>query len=147
MIRCKTVSEKNDFKPEEFLKLRKVIAELFPLVTQKAEFTVFGDDAYLYKLKGKDETRNVMVMSHHDVVEATGDWQEEPFGGVIKDGKLWGRGTVDTKTPLFAEFSAIEELLFEGFEFPVNVYLFPLITKRREETERFSLSITSIKIT
>lgn len=88
MIRCKTVSEKNDFKPEEFLKLRKVIAELFPLVTQKAEFTVFGDDAYLYKLKGKDETRNVMVMSHHDVVEATGDWQEEPFGGVIKDGKL-----------------------------------------------------------
>lgn len=145
MIRCKTVSEKNDFKPEEFLKLRKVIAELFPLVTQKAEFTVFGDDAYLYKLKGKDETRNVMVMSHHDVVEATGDWQEEPFGGVIKDGKLWGRGTVDTKTPLFAEFSAIEELLFEGFEFPVNVYLFPLIMKRREETERFSLSITSIK--
>lgn len=51
MIRCKTVSEKNDFKPEEFLKLRKVIAELFPLVTQKAEFTVFGDDAYLYKLR------------------------------------------------------------------------------------------------
>ena len=131
MIRCKTVSEKNDFKPEEFLKLRKVIAELFPLVTQKAEFTVFGDDAYLYKLKGKDETRNVMVMSHHDVVEATGDWQEEPFGGVIKDGKLWGRGTVDTKTPLFAEFSAIEELLFEGFEFPVNVYLF---SSHNEET-------------
>lgn len=86
-----------------------------------------------------------MVMSHHDVVESTGDWQEEPFGGVIKDGKLWGRGTVDTKTPLFAEFSAIEELLLEGFEFPVNVYLFPLIMKRREETERFSLSITSIK--
>lgn len=86
-----------------------------------------------------------MVMSHHDVVEATGDWQEKPFGGVIKDGKLWGRGTVDTKTPLFAEFSAIEELLLEGFEFPVNVYLFPLIMKRREETERFSLSITSIK--
>ena len=46
------------------------------------------------------------------------------LGGVIKDGKLWGRGTVDTKTPLFAEFSAIEELLEEGFEFPVNVYLF-----------------------
>ncbi len=52
-----------------------------------------------------------MVMSHHDVVEATGDWQEKLLGGVIKDGKLWGRGTVDTKTPLFAEFSAIEELL------------------------------------
>ena len=93
-------------------------------MSEKAELTILGDDAYLYKLKGKNENANVMVMSHHDVVDATGDWQEEPFGGVIKDGKLWGRGTVDTKTPLFAEFTAIEELLEEGFEFPVNVYLF-----------------------
>ena len=124
MIRCKTISKKDSFEPEEFMKLREVIKELFPLMSEKAEFTILGDDAYLYKFKGKNENANVMVMSHHDVVDATGDWQEEPFGGVIKDGKLWGRGTVDTKTPLFAEFSAIEELLEEGFEFPVNVYLF-----------------------
>jgi len=110
MIRCKTISKKDSFEETEFLKLRKVIEELFPLMTEKAELTIFGDDAYLYKLKGKDESRNVMMMSHHDVVEATGDWQEEPFEAVIKGGKLWGRGTVDTKTPLFAEFSAIEEL-------------------------------------
>ena len=131
MIRCRTVSKKDGFEPEEFLKLRKVIETLFPLVTAQAELTIFGDDAYLYKLKGLDESRNVMVMSHHDVVEATGDWQEEPFGGVIKDGKLWGRGTVDTKTPLFAEFTALEELLEEGFRFPVNVYLF---SSHNEET-------------
>lgn len=124
MIRCKTISKKDSFEPEEFMKLREVIKELFPLMSEKAELTILGDDAYLYKLKGKNENANVMVMSHHDVVDATGDWREEPFGGVIKDGKLWGRGTVDTKTPLFAEFTAIEELLEEGFEFPVNVYLF-----------------------
>lgn len=124
MIRCKTVSKKDEFEGEEFFKLREVIAKLFPLMTEKSELIIFGDDAYLYKIKGKDESRNVMVMSHHDVVDASGDWQEPPFDGVIKDGKLWGRGTVDTKTPLFAEFSAIEELLSEGFEFPVNVYLF-----------------------
>ena len=63
-------------------------------------------------------------MSHHDVVNATGNWKEESFEGTIKDGKIWGRGTVDTKTPLFAEFNAIEELLEEGFEFRVNTYLF-----------------------
>ena len=96
MIRCKTVSKKDSFEPEEFMKLREVIKELFPLMSEKAELTILGDDAYLYKLKGKNENANVMVMSHHDVVDATGDWQEEPFGGVIKDGKLWGRGTVDT---------------------------------------------------
>lgn len=124
MIRCKTVSHKEGFEPEEFLKLRRVIGTLFPLVTEKAERTILGEDAYLYKLPGKDPSRNVLLMSHHDVVEATGSWQEAPFAGVIRGGKLWGRGTVDTKTPLFAEFSALEELLLEGFEFPVNVYLF-----------------------
>lgn len=124
MIRCKTVSHKEGFEPEEFLKLRRVIGTLFPLVTEKAERTILGEDAYLYKLPGKDPSRNVLLMSHHDVVEAAGSWQEAPFAGVIRGGKLWGRGTVDTKTPLFAEFSALEELLLEGFEFPVNVYLF-----------------------
>ena len=124
MIRCKTVSHKEGFEPEEFLKLRRVIGTLFPLVTEKAERTILGEDAYLYKFPGKDPSRNILLMSHHDVVEATGSWQEAPFAGVIRGGKLWGRGTVDTKTPLFAEFSALEELLLEGFEFPVNVYLF-----------------------
>lgn len=124
MIKCKTISNKENIDETEFFKLRDVVKELFPKMHEKTTLTILGDDAYLYKIKGKDESRNVMVMSHHDVVDATGDWKEEPFGGVIKDGKLWGRGTVDTKTPLFAEFSAIEELLEEGFEFPVNVYLF-----------------------
>lgn len=36
---------------------------------------------------------------------------------------MWGRGTVDTKTPLFGEFSALEELLEVGYEPPCNVYI------------------------
>ena len=131
MIRCRTVSKKDGFEAEEFLKLRQVIETLFPRMTEAAERTILGKDAYLYKLKGKDESRNVMVMSHHDVVEAKGTWREKAFGGTIRDGKLWGRGTIDTKTPLFAEFTAIEELLEEGFVFPVNVYLF---SSHNEET-------------
>lgn len=131
MIRCRTVSKKDSFAPAEFMKLRAVIETLFPLVNEKAERTILGDDAYLYKLPGKDTSRNVMVMSHHDVVDATGNWQEDAFGGVIRDGVLWGRGTVDTKTPLFAELSAMEELLAEGFEFHVNVWLF---SSHNEET-------------
>ena len=131
MIRCRTVSKKDGFEAEEFLKLRQVIETLFPRMTEAAERTILGKDAYLYKLKGRDEGRNVMVMSHHDVVEAKGTWREKAFGGTIRDGKLWGRGTIDTKTPLFAEFTAIEELLEEGFVFPVNVYLF---SSHNEET-------------
>ena len=124
MIQCPTISKKDSFDSQAFLQLRQVIRELFPRVSQAAQLTILGDDAYLYKFPGKDESRNVMVMSHHDVVDAAGQWQDEPFAGVIREGKLWGRGTVDTKTPLFAQFSAIEELLEAGFSFPVNLYLF-----------------------
>lgn len=66
---------------------------------------------------------NIPLMSHHDVVGAEGKWEHDPFGGEIADGRLWGRGTVDTKAPLFAEFSALEELLGASWEPPCNVFL------------------------
>lgn len=56
-----------------------------------------------------------MLMSHHDVVDVTDDWLHPGFCGEIFGNKLWGRGTIDTKTSLFAEFMALEELLREGF--------------------------------
>lgn len=123
MIRCKTVSVKGSYDDTEFAKLRDVMAQLFPLVHQHAQKLTFSDDCWIYKLPGKDSSRNILLMSHHDVVAADGDWQHDPFGGEIVDGKIWGRGTVDTKTPLFAEFSALEELLAESFLPPCNVWI------------------------
>lgn len=123
MIQCKTVSVKGSFDDTEFSKLRNVVEELFPLFHQKAEKLTFSDDCWIYKLEGKDKTRNIMLMSHHDVVAVSGEWEHDGFGGEIADGKIWGRGTVDTKTPLFAELSALEELLSEGFVPECNVYI------------------------
>lgn len=123
MISCQTVSKKGEFHPEEFYKLRSVISDLFPEVTKKAEVLYFGEDCYLYKFIGRKPEKNVMLMSHHDVVPAEGKWNYSPFSGQIAEGCIWGRGTVDTKTPLFAEFSALEELLEEGWIPPCNVYL------------------------
>ena len=123
MIRCQTVSREDSFAPEEFKKLHRVMEELFPLIHSRGERMIFSDDCWIYRLPGKDTGRNIMLMSHHDVVKAEGNWTYPPFGGEIHDGALWGRGTVDTKTPLFAEFSALEELLESGWEPPVNVYI------------------------
>lgn len=123
MIRCKTVSVKGSYDDTEFAKLRRVMAELFPLVHEKTEKMTFSQDCWMYKLPGKDGSRNILLMSHHDVVAAEGAWERDPFAGEIADGKLWGRGTVDTKTPLFAEFSALEELLAQGFVAPCNIWI------------------------
>ncbi len=123
MIQCKTVSVKDSYDDTEFAKLRNVMVELFPTVHNSSEKMTFSDDCWIYKIKGKDESRNIMLMSHHDVVDVSGDWEYDGFSGAIAEGKIWGRGTVDTKTPLFAEFSALEELLNEGYTPPCNIWL------------------------
>ncbi|MFP7696175.1 M20/M25/M40 family metallo-hydrolase [Trueperella sp. LYQ143] len=40
----------------------------------------------------------VVIHGHLDVVPARAeDWSVDPFGGVVRDGMLWGRGAVDMK--------------------------------------------------
>ena len=123
MLRCRTVSVKDTFDDAAFSDLRTLVQEQFPLFHKQAERMIFSDDCWIYCLKGADETRNIMLMSHHDVVDVSDHWQHDPFGGEISDGKLWGRGAVDTKTPLFSEFYALESLLKEGWQPPCNVWL------------------------
>ncbi len=123
MIRCETVSEEGSFNDTEFKKLREVVENLFPSVHKNAEKLTFSEDCWIYKIKGEDESRNIMLMSHHDVVAVKGEWFHPGFCGEIFDDALWGRGTVDTKTPLFAEFQALEELLSEGFKPECNVFI------------------------
>lgn len=130
MIKCKTVSVKGEYDDTEFKKLRETMEKLFPLVHEKAEKMFFSDDCWVYKIPGKDNSHNIMLMSHHDVVEVSGEWKFDGFSAHIEDGKMYGRGTVDTKTPLFAEFSAVEELLAEGFTPENATYILPPLTTR-----------------
>lgn len=125
MIRCRTVSNKGTFEEhaQAFQELNRTVERLFPTLHARAEKIITGKDGWLYKIEGRDPSRNILLMSHHDVVEAEGEWEHDPFGGELIDGKIWGRGTVDTKTSLFGEMTALEELLREGREFPCNVWL------------------------
>ena len=51
------------------------------------------------RIKGKNPSRPGLVLHGHlDVVPVNADdWSVDPFGGVIKDGAVWGRGAVDMK--------------------------------------------------
>ncbi|HYJ14967.1 MAG TPA: M20/M25/M40 family metallo-hydrolase [Candidatus Limnocylindria bacterium] len=55
--------------------------------------------ANLYaRLKGSGAKKAILLMHHMDVVPAQADlWREPPFSGVLKDGAIWGRGTLDNK--------------------------------------------------
>ena len=123
MLQCKTVSVKDSYDDTEFAKLREVVKERFPLLHEKAELKIFSQDCWIYKIPGKDTARNIMLMSHHDVVAADEEWKYEPFSGHIEDGKVWGRGAADTKGSLCAILFAMEEMLAEGYQPEVNVYI------------------------
>ena len=53
------------------------------------------------RIRGNGNKRPVLVMAHTDVVGVQREkWPVEPFGAVLKDGYVWGRGTVDDKDKL-----------------------------------------------
>lgn len=124
MVNCKTVFT-NDFAYKaEYDRFYKIIEERFPTLAEKAERLTFGSGCFVYVIRGNNAQKNVMLMSHHDVVDGSDDWDTDPFNAVIKDDSLYGRGTIDTKTPLFAELQACEELLLEGYDFNgINLYI------------------------
>ncbi|MCH5192265.1 MAG: M20/M25/M40 family metallo-hydrolase [Oscillospiraceae bacterium] len=124
MINCKTVFTHNNENKAEFDKFYKILEERFPTLTEKAERLTFGSGCFVYIIRGKNAQKNIMLMSHHDVVDGSEDWNTEPFCATVKDGSMYGRGTIDTKTPLFAELQACEELLKENFSFDgINLYI------------------------
>lgn len=48
--------------------------------------------------------KKILFDSHMDTVTVidADQWADDPYGGIIKDGKLYGRGSVDMKCPLVA---------------------------------------------
>lgn len=50
-------------------------------------------------IPGVDHSKRVMIAAHSDTVPIGDEknWTVPPFGGIIKDGKIWGRGACDDK--------------------------------------------------
>ncbi len=125
LIKVKTVSITDDSTElEPFVELHKVIDEEFPECFKHLEKTVLHG-VLIYRWKGKDSNAlPILMMGHQDVVPCDeSEWQVPPYSGVIKDGKLWGRGTTDDKCNIFCQMSAVENLLKQGFVPPCDVYL------------------------
>ncbi len=64
--------------------------------------------------RGKAARPCVHLNGHIDVVPAGDGWTVEPFGGVVRDGLLYGRGTADMKAGLAAAVIAAEALRRAG---------------------------------
>lgn len=77
----------------------------------------------LFHWRGASADRPVVLMAHIDVVPVEGDWRHPPFGAVVEDGVVWGRGTLDCKASLTAICQAVEDLLAGGHTPAQDVWL------------------------
>ena len=61
--------------------------------------------------------------SHTDVVEAGAGWTTDPFGGELKDGRVYGRGACDMKGGLAASIIAAEAFceIFPDFDGAIEI--------------------------
>lgn len=125
MIRLKTVSSLDESKEDaaEFQKFRDLLNTAYPTVAASCKREEIGKRGLLYTWKGKSSKAPSVLMAHYDVVPVVeSEWQEQPFSGVVKDGELWGRGTLDTKGTLHGVMEAAELLLKQGFVPENDVY-------------------------
>ena len=123
MIKRETISVSGVRNKEKFDAFHTLLESLFPAVFRTMERKEFGDALLLKWASPSPKGDPVLLMSHQDVVGASGDWKHPPFSGDIADGAVWGRGTVDTKGSLFCIFQAFEELIEEGYTPDVDLYI------------------------
>ncbi len=72
-----------------------------------------GRTTVIARVEGTDPGKPALVVhGHTDVVPADpANWTVDPFGGVIRDGMLWGRGAVDMKNMDAMIVTALQDIL------------------------------------
>ena len=76
-----------------------------------------GRDSMVARIEGTDpEAPSLCLMAHTDVVPVNPDgWRNDPFGGEVIDGEVWGRGAIDMLNLTSSMAVAFRRLAAEGF--------------------------------
>ena len=125
LVRCKTVSynDKSLEDDAEFEKLISLLPVLYPNVFSGCEFRQLPDRGLLFRWPGKKAGTPAVLMAHYDVVPVNEEkWDKPPFAGIIEDGVLWGRGTLDTKVTFNGVLSAANHLIAQNFQPENDIY-------------------------
>jgi acetylornithine deacetylase len=83
-----------------------------------------GDKAAIYATVGPVDRGGVVLSGHTDVVPVTGQaWTGDPFTLRVKDGRAYGRGTVDMKGFGALALALVPDLLAMDLKTPIHILL------------------------
>ena len=125
LVQCRTVSNVDKEKEDdaEFEKLIAMLPDLYPRVYDICSIRRLPDRGLLFRWPGKHDHAPSVMMAHYDVVPVDEEkWDKPPFAGIIEDGVLWGRGTLDTKATFNGILSAANHLIGKGFKPENDIY-------------------------
>jgi carboxypeptidase PM20D1 len=132
-VRLRTVtitseSPRTDPRYSEFVSFVTFLKEEFPRAAADLKWEQLGDFALLLTWGQPPDGRNLpgpLFYAHYDVVPPGNEsaWTHPPFSGLVADGYIWGRGTLDDKNILMALMESVESLLRDGFRPARTFYL------------------------
>tara|TARA_R110001592_G_scaffold363398_2_gene688067 strand:- start:137300 stop:138694 length:1395 start_codon:yes stop_codon:yes gene_type:complete len=121
-VRFKTISyqDREQIDYAEFEAFRRYLQESFPRVFSTLKVETVSGYSLLLRWPGADTSLPpVLFTAHMDVVPVEPgteqDWQYPAFDGVVADGRIYGRGTLDDKVGVMGLLEAVEQLLAAGF--------------------------------
>lgn len=95
-------------------------------------FKTLNADHYAGHIEYGDQDEYVGMVGHLDVVPAGSGWSFPPYGAVIHDGKMYGRGTEDDKGPTLAAYYAMK--ILKDLNLPLSKRI-KLVLGTDEETQ------------
>lgn len=120
--------DRTDVDSAAFRGLHDYFEATYPEVHTILHRETVGGLSLLYTWEGTDPSLTpVVLMGHLDVVPVVpgteSDWEHDPFGGVVADGYVWGRGAIDDKSSVVSILEAVETLLATGHRPARTFYL------------------------
>ena len=117
-VKIRTVSfqDRSQVNHDEFRRFHEFLRVSYPLVFTQLAVETVNDYSLLIRWPGSEPAlAPILFTAHMDVVPiepgSVDDWQYPPFAGVVAEGRIYGRGTLDDKQGLLGILEAAESLL------------------------------------
>ncbi len=105
---------------------QKYLVTAYPHFHRVAERYPLSPFGVAYRWPGTEGAtqKPILLLSHYDVVPVEREkWTVDPFSAELRDGFIYGRGTLDTKNTLISCMEGLEALVSEGFSPRADIWL------------------------